>query len=94
METERLMTSGSSFSLEAKTLGKEEVSSEGAYDMDGTANLQSVLQTNLPEPYEASQDGDLKEGIPEGLSDTVRERGARNQYSQFQVAACLVSCSW
>ena len=45
----------------------------------GNAHLESVLQTNLPEPYEASASaGDnLKEGVPEGLSDTVRGRGNR-----------------
>ena len=38
-----------------------------------------MLQTNLPEPYEASAAaGDqLKEGVPEELSDTVRGRGNR-----------------
>lgn len=48
------------------------------YAFDRTANLESVLQTNVPEPYEASQSEDLKEGVPEGLSDTVRSRGARD----------------
>ena len=46
--------------------------------MDGNAHLESVLQTNVPEPYEASGAADnLKEGVPEGLSDTVRGRGNR-----------------
>ena len=45
----------------------------------GNAHLESVLQTNVPEPYEASAaaGNNLKEGVPEGLSDTVRGRGNR-----------------
>merc|ERR1712062_551837 len=44
------------------------------YDMDGNANMASVLQTNLPEPFKAQSVNQLKEGLPEGLSDVVRER--------------------
>jgi len=47
------------------------------YDMDGNANMASVLQTNLPEPFKAQSVNQLKEGLPEGLSDVVRERGQR-----------------
>lgn len=47
------------------------------YDMDGHAQLASVLQTNLPEPFNACNVDQLKEGVPEGLSDVVRERGQR-----------------
>lgn len=55
------------------------VSASGFYDIDGNAHLESVLQTNVPEPYEASvaAGNNLKEGVPEGLSDTVRGRGNR-----------------
>merc|ERR1712226_1125228 len=47
------------------------------HDMDGNANMASVLQTNLPEPFKAEFVNQLKEGLPEGLSDVVRERGQR-----------------
>ena len=32
---------------------------------------------NLPEPFKAEEIEKLKEGLPEGLSDVVRERGQR-----------------
>ena len=35
------------------------------------------LKTNLPEPFKAQSVNQLKEGLPEGLSDVVRERGQR-----------------
>ena len=37
----------------------------------------SLLQTNVPEPFSAFEADKLKEGVPEGLSDTARERGQR-----------------
>ncbi len=41
------------------------------YDLHGHAHLEAVVNTNLPEPFSAADDGlNLKEGIPEGLSDT------------------------
>ena len=39
--------------------------------------LYRFLQTNLPEPFKAEEIEKLKEGLPEGLSDVVRERGQR-----------------
>ena len=39
--------------------------------------LSSLLQTNVPEPFSAFEADKLKEGVPEGLSDTARERGQR-----------------
>ena len=36
-----------------------------------------LLQTNVPEPFSAREAEKLKEGVPEGLSDVVRERGQR-----------------
>merc|ERR1711863_150417 len=47
------------------------------YDMDGNAQLASVVLTNLPEPFAAKDADKLKEGIPEGLSDMAREHGQR-----------------
>merc|ERR1712083_536761 len=47
------------------------------YDMDGNAQLASVVLTNLPEPFAAIDVDKLKEGIPEGLSDMAREHGQR-----------------
>lgn len=35
------------------------------------------LKTNLPEPFNAVDVDLLKEGLPEGLSDFVRQRGQR-----------------
>ena len=47
------------------------------YDMGGTARLDAVLQTNLPEPFAAVDEDNLKEGLPEGLSESMMERGQR-----------------
>lgn len=37
------------------------------------------MQTNVPEPYRPGDDDwdCLKEGVPEGLSDTARDRGTQ-----------------
>ena len=52
----------------------------------GNAHLESVLQTNVPEPYEAAGAAvNLKEGVPEGLSDTVRGRGNRQVDSRIRL---------
>jgi len=49
------------------------------YDMGGCANLDAVLQTNVPEPFALNDDeNNLKpEGVPEGMSDHVAARGDR-----------------
>ncbi|XP_059088285.1 uncharacterized protein LOC131884497 isoform X2 [Tigriopus californicus] len=46
-------------------------------DMGGNAQLDSVLQTNVPEPYSPEDEGNLKEGIPGGLSDCPSTRDKR-----------------
>ena len=47
--------------------------------MGGSANLDAVLMTNVPEPFALNDsDNNLKpDGVPEGLSDRVLERGDR-----------------
>jgi len=46
------------------------------YDMDGHAQLSSVVLTNVPEPFAAKDVQNLKEGVPGGLS-AARELGQR-----------------
>ena len=36
-----------------------------------------MFQTNVPEPYKTENEPDLKEGVPEGLSDSASLRGER-----------------
>ena len=62
---------------QVQNVDKDAMDLTHGYDMDGHAQLASVLQTNLPEPFRAQDVDKLKEGIPEGLSDAVRERGQR-----------------
>ena len=47
--------------------------------MGGSANLDAVLMTNVPEPFSLNDAGNnvKPDGIPEGLSDRVVERGDR-----------------
>ena len=47
--------------------------------MGGLTNLDAVLMTNVPEPFSLNDDGNnvKPDGIPEGLSDRVVERGDR-----------------
>jgi len=46
------------------------------YDMDGHAQLSSVVGTNVPEPFAAKDIQNLKEGVPGGLS-AARGNGQR-----------------
>ena len=58
-----------SFNSDKDSLGKT-----CGYDMDGHAHLAAGVSTNLPEPFEAKDVDQLKEGIPEIMS---KEHGQR-----------------
>lgn len=48
----------------------ENKSDTHGYDMVGNAQLNSVLESHVPEPFSANDEGNnLKEGVPEGLSE-------------------------
>jgi len=48
----------------------ESKSDTHGYDMVGNAQLNSVVESHVPEPFSANDEGNnLKEGIPEGLSE-------------------------
>mgnify|MGYP001383696911 CR=1 FL=1 len=53
---------------------KESLEITLGYDMDGHAHLAAGVSTNLPEPFEAKDVDQLKEGIPEIMS---KEHGQR-----------------
>ena len=59
----------SSFNVDKDSLGKT-----CGYDMDGHAHLAAGVSTNIPEPFEAKDVDQLKEGIPEIMS---KEHGQR-----------------
>lgn len=65
------------YQTESTSEGGEQDDLGRCYDMDGKANLESILQTNLPEPYQKFDEGNLKEGTPEGISDVVQNRGQK-----------------
>lgn len=58
-------------------LNVEEPANLTCQDMGGNAQLDSVLQTNVPEPYSPEDEQNLKEGVPGGFSDCPSSRQKR-----------------
>jgi len=70
-------TAGGDMADQKKDMGDDSMAYTQGYDMAGSANLESVLEVMVPEPYSnAPFEEDMRQ-IPEGLSETMMERGQR-----------------
>lgn len=69
-QTSRLFASGFMAGQESLSeIGQDTIDTHG-YDMVGNAHMASVVQSHVPEPFSAVDEGNnLKEGLPEGLSE-------------------------